>query len=184
MNRLENKLIKRIVRKNDKQAANELVRLYYQSVYTYVYKQTIDKELALDLTQEIFIQMLGSLHTFNVEKASFTTWLHRIATNRSIDYFRSTYHKYEKHRVEVQEQMFTKFEDTALLIERKEEAEALNALIASLDTTSSQIVRLKSFADATFLEVAASLEMKESTVKSKYYAALRVMKKRWEENSN
>ncbi|MDQ0205690.1 RNA polymerase sigma factor [Alkalicoccobacillus murimartini] len=178
----ETKLIKRIVRKNDKQAANELVHLHYQSVYSYVYKQTMDKELAMDLTQEIFIQMLGSLHSFDVGKASFTTWLYRIATYRSIDYFRSRYHKYEKHRVEVQEHMFSDLEDTALLIERKEEAEALSTLISSLDTTSNQIVRLKSFADATFSEVAASLEMKESTVKTKYYAALREMKKRWEEH--
>ncbi len=51
----DRRLIKKIKKKSDRAAANELISIYYKEVYSYVYKQTVDKELSMDLTQEIFL---------------------------------------------------------------------------------------------------------------------------------
>lgn len=50
-----------------------------------MYRQTGNKEDSLDLTQEIFISVLRSIKTYRADKASFRTWLYRIATNKIID---------------------------------------------------------------------------------------------------
>ena len=39
---IEQKLIKRIKKKQDKEAANALISYYYKEVYAYVYRQTFD----------------------------------------------------------------------------------------------------------------------------------------------
>lgn len=54
----DNQLIRRIKKKQDKKAADELIRRYYREIYAFTYRQTGERELALDLTQEIFITVL------------------------------------------------------------------------------------------------------------------------------
>lgn len=89
----DKRLIRQIKNKGSKEAANELISRYYIEIYTYVYKQTIDKELSMDLTQDIFVKMLKSLEGYDENKAAFRTWLYKIATYTLVDYFRSEYYK-------------------------------------------------------------------------------------------
>ena len=87
-------LISRILNNNDRDAADELVTQYYKAVYKHIYIKLKDEELSMDLTQETFISALKGLGGFNIEKASFKTWLTRIADNKVTDYFRSRqYHE-------------------------------------------------------------------------------------------
>ena len=87
-------LISRILNNNDRDAADELVTQYYKAVYKLIYIKLKDEELSMDLTQETFISALKGLGRFNIEKASFKTWLTRIADNKVTDYFRSRqYHE-------------------------------------------------------------------------------------------
>lgn len=80
------KLIKLIQKKGDRAAANTLVNLYYKEIYGYVFKQVSNRELSLDLTQEIFINIMKSINSFEEKKASFKTWVYKIASNKIIDY--------------------------------------------------------------------------------------------------
>ncbi|MFR2170208.1 MAG: RNA polymerase sigma factor [Anaerostipes hadrus] len=67
----EQKLIKRIKKKQDKEAANTLISYYYKEIYAYVYRQTGNEELAKDLTQDIFIQILQKIAMFDHKKLHF-----------------------------------------------------------------------------------------------------------------
>ncbi|MHA6259385.1 RNA polymerase sigma factor [Sporosarcina sp. CAU 1771] len=53
--------IKKIKRTGNESAANALVSKYYKEIYAYLYKQTLDNDLSLDLTQEVFISALKSI---------------------------------------------------------------------------------------------------------------------------
>lgn len=57
------RLIIEIKKKNDRNSANELVSRYYDEIYVYAYKQFQEKELAMDMTQDIFIAVLNGLHS-------------------------------------------------------------------------------------------------------------------------
>lgn len=64
----DNQLIRRIKKKQDKKAADELIRRYYREIYAFTYRQTGERELALDLTQEIFITVLQGIYAFDEKR--------------------------------------------------------------------------------------------------------------------
>ena len=81
----EQKWIRDIQRRGSRQAADKLVRTYYDEIYRFAYRQLGRKEDAMDLTQSIFLAVLRALPSFDGRKASFRTWLYRIAVNKTID---------------------------------------------------------------------------------------------------
>ena len=81
----EQKWIRDIVRHGSKKAADALVRAYYDDIYTFVYRQTGNREDAMDLTQESFLAALRSLHAYDAKKAGFRTWMYHIASHKVID---------------------------------------------------------------------------------------------------
>ena len=66
---------------------DELFRLHYRRVYALCFRMTRNVAEAEDLLQEIFVQVFRKLDTFRGESA-FTTWLHRLAVNHVLMYFR------------------------------------------------------------------------------------------------
>src|ERR687894_3290128 len=62
----------------------ELVRRYQRPIAAYVYRMVGDYDSALDLTQEVFIRVYGSLARYRPEY-KFSTWIYRIAHNSAID---------------------------------------------------------------------------------------------------
>lgn len=173
----EQRWIKKIKKNNNHEAANELIAKYYKEMFSFVYKQTIDYDLSLDLTQEIFISMLKSIIHYEPQKASFRTWLYRVASNRLVDYFRSNYYKQRKLTESVDDYDFEDASDMVISFEYKEEVESIAATVNQLDTSSQQIVRLKLFGEYTLQEVAEMVQIPLSTVKTRYYAALKLIKK-------
>ena len=65
----------------------ELVRRYQRPISGYVYRMVGDYDAALDLTQEIFIKIYGSLSRYRPE-FKFSTWIYKIAHNAAIDHLR------------------------------------------------------------------------------------------------
>lgn len=173
----EKRLIKKIKLKSDKASANELISMYYKEIYAYMYKQTINKELSMDLTQEIFMSMLKSIDSYDEEKASFRTWLYKIATNKVVDYYRSKYYRYNNVVVTIEDYDIYDEEDFTINIEYREDAQKIIDIVNKFDSTSQQIFRLKIFGERTFLDISNILQMSESTVKTKYYAAIKKVRK-------
>lgn len=60
----EKALIKKCQR-GDKQAFEELIRLYYDYVSGFLLKTTTDSTLSEDLTQETFLKMIRSIEKFD-----------------------------------------------------------------------------------------------------------------------
>lgn len=177
----EKQLIKQIKKKSSKTAANELVSKYYKEIYAYIYKQTFDRELSMDLTQEIFISMLQTINNYVESKASFRTWLYKIATYRMVDYYRSKYYKYNSITTSIDNCEIYDLDDMVVTIENKQEVEQINHLMNRLDFITQQIFRLKFYAEHTFLEISTILQIPGSTVKTKYYSMLKKIRKDFKE---
>ncbi len=82
----EKELIKNIKSGNET-AFKELVDKYQEIVLNTCYKFTGNKADAEDITQEVFISAFTSVHKFN-EKSKISTWLYRIAVNKSLNHIR------------------------------------------------------------------------------------------------
>lgn len=176
----ENRWIKQIQRHGNKDAANKLITKYYKEMFAYVYKQTLNRELALDFTQEIFIVVLRSIQNYDGKKASFRTWLYKLASNRLVDFYRSKTYKQINRTESIEDYDIEDEDDMTVSLEYKEEYEKVTSIINELPADIQQIIRLKLFGDYTFSEIAATEEIPESTVKTKYYAALKKIRKKME----
>lgn len=170
---IERYLIKRIKEKSDKDAANKLINKYYKNIYLYVFKQVNNKEVSMDLTQEIFISMLKSIDGYEEKKSAFKTWIYKIASNKVIDYYRSKHYRYSTLTIELENVdtiALHNIEESFLI---KESANEIIEIINRFEWDIQQILRLKIFGDMTFKEISTVLEIKESTAKTKYYSSIK-----------
>lgn len=67
-------------RDHDADAERQLYEAHVNRVYRLAYRMTGDESLAQDLTQDTFIRAFDRLSSFRGD-ASFSTWLHTIATS-------------------------------------------------------------------------------------------------------
>jgi RNA polymerase sigma-70 factor (ECF subfamily) len=77
----------RAAQAGDREAFGYLVERHKDIVYAVAYRFAKDPDLALDLSQNVFIRAYRGIKSFR-GKSSFSTWLYRIAMNTCIDYTR------------------------------------------------------------------------------------------------
>lgn len=65
-----------------------IVERYQTGLIIYCENILKDRSVAEDMSQEAFIKAYSQLGSFKVDKASFSTWLYRIARNICLDYIR------------------------------------------------------------------------------------------------
>ena len=164
----DNQLIRRIKKKQDKKAADELIRRYYREIYAFTYRQTGERELALDLTQEIFITVLQGIYAFDEKKAGFRTWAYRVAANRI---------SYKKEKLQQSLQWETEEEktvrDLAEHMVQKEEIRRIMDIVVSYEREWIRIFQKKCFEEKTFAQIAEEMDLAESTVKTRFYQMLK-----------
>jgi len=83
----EDKDLVRRTLEGEKEAFEMIIQKYRQPLLNYIGRMVGERELALDFTQEVFIKSYASLHTYQPQH-KFSTWLFKIASNYTIDYWR------------------------------------------------------------------------------------------------
>lgn len=169
----ESRLIRR-VKFGSRKDADKLVRGYYDEIFVYVFRQISDRDAAMDMTQEIFISMLRTIHTFDRKKASFRTWLYRIAENKIIDFLRSR--RRAPFQCDIDEIDIAEEVSLSEVIENDEFLLRLKNYIEEFDDENQKIFQMKFFEECTLVQIAEAVNLPESTVKSKYYRMLKKIK--------
>ena len=175
----DEKLIQKITRYNDRQAADELFERYYRKVYAYVFRQCGERELAMELTQEIFMAVFQGLQGFDGRRAAFRTWLYRVAANKITDYYRSRRYREGLREVSLEdsEVEIPQDQDIVERLSQKETLQQIMEIVAGYDLAWVRIFQMKSFEDKTFAEIAMVLNLPDNTVKSRYYAMVKQIRK-------
>lgn len=75
-------------RTGNREALNQLVSLYWQSLYRYIYYKIRHKEEAEELTQETLLKVVVYLPKFEERGIPFRSFLMRVATNLVTDHWR------------------------------------------------------------------------------------------------
>ena len=173
-------LIRQILDEDDKRAAEILIDRYYKTVYREIYIKTSDEELSLDLTQETFISILRALSQFDASKASFKTWIIRIAQNKVIDYRRSRYNE-ESIMTEVlaeyDEPSSDCIEDNAINSMTKEK---VMQILKKQDEVSERIFMMRAYEEYSFMQIAQMMGMNQGAVKARYYKTVKLIRKELE----
>jgi len=166
--------IKRIKQSASKKSANALIWHYFDEIHGYVFKRVSNEEIAMDVTQEIFVNILQSIDRYDDVKSSFRTWLYHITKRRIADYYRSKDYQ-EDRLVEIDgetESLITNLGDAQSHAELAEISDFVN----ELDSNSRDIFNLKVFEGYTFNGISQIINMPESTVKANFYATRKLIK--------
>ena len=85
-----------LARDGDSEAFRALVERHSRAVFRLAHRMTGSAQDAEDVVQETFLKAYRQLSRFE-SRANFSTWLHRIAVNCSIDLIRSRPHREAGH---------------------------------------------------------------------------------------
>ena len=80
----DEELVRRVAR-GDERALAELYDRYSRPVYATGVRLLGDEQLAEELVQDAFVRVWRGAASFNPARASFSTWLYRVARNRATD---------------------------------------------------------------------------------------------------
>ena len=76
------------LKRGDDAAFDMLYSNFQSDIYYFILQKTDnDRQLAEDLTQETFIEVLESIGTLN-EPVAFVSWIHTVASRKCSAYFR------------------------------------------------------------------------------------------------
>jgi RNA polymerase sigma-70 factor (ECF subfamily) len=77
-------------RRGDQQALADIYDWYLPRIYRYVLARVGSVVEAEDLTEDIFLRMLGAIAGYRMRNIPFSAWLFRIAHNHVVSYFRKS----------------------------------------------------------------------------------------------
>ena len=158
----------------------EIMNKYGQEILQLVYSYVNNKEVAEDLTQDIFIKCYKSLHTYK-GKSKLRTWLWRIAINQCKDYIKSWYNK----KVIVTENEYTynvvQKESVEQTVIQNDEDHILASAVMNLPIKYREVIYLFYYEELAIKDIAMVIEVKENTIKTRLRRAKELLKKGLEE---
>lgn len=168
----------------DPEAFGEIVRRWERRIYALTYGILGREEDARDATQETFIAAFRNLGGFRGD-AKVSSWLHRIAVNQCITRRRRAKVRGETSLEAETEENGAQFatpprDSPALSAEERERSVAVQRAVNSLPPELRSVIVMKEFEDLTFQEIADTLGVPLSTVKSRLYTALKQLRMRLE----
>jgi RNA polymerase sigma-70 factor, ECF subfamily len=161
----------------------ELVRRYQRPISAYVYRMVGNHESALDLTQEIFIKVYGSLSRYRPE-FKFSTWIYKIAHNAAIDHLRRNVGR-ERSLINGTENdnYDLPIECEGLSPEQQSEREErrmeIESVVRSLPTAYRELIVLRHSQDLTYEEIVDVTGLPLGTVKNRLFRAREMMRQQF-----
>jgi RNA polymerase sigma-70 factor (ECF subfamily) len=163
---------------NDQTAINQLHMKYKDSIYMVTLKIVHNREDAEDVTATTFSKAFLNLSKFSFDFA-FSTWLHRIATNTSIDFLRKKRlnaisidapvagEEGETMSIDVKD---TKLDPEADLVKTQRKA-MIRQVISSLKPNYQELIDLFYFQEKSYDEIEKETGLPLGTIKAQLFRA-------------
>ena len=159
-------------------AYEDLLARYHKPVHYLVLRMVKNAADAEDLTQETFAKAFRHLARFTPDFA-FSTWLFRIATNHTLDFFRRK--KLPTYSLQASvvggdgDPLFLEVADRnpdpQQVLIRAQRKELIQQLVARLPARYARVVRLRYFDELQYEEIAVLLALPLGTVKAQLFRA-------------
>lgn len=173
----EAKLIERLQsRRHKERAFSELLDIYQERIYWHVRKMVYSHDDTNDVVQNAFIRVYRSIDKFE-GKSSLLTWIFRIAYNESLRFLEREKKRRHQSMEEVSAYQLGKLKESEYFDGDKLHERLLN-IVADLTEKQRRVFQMKYFDDLSFREISAVLDISESTLKSNYYAAVKVIEEK------
>lgn len=162
-------LIKRVL-DGDIGAFELIVKQYEKKVYNLALRYLKNHDDALDISQEVFLQVYQNLAQFRGD-AQFSTWVYRVTFNKCVDTLRKQQKIRKNVVMSVDDEIFFETGGDRISVEQEYECrETLAAVMRIVDTLPDEqkaVVLLRYIKDLSYAQIAEILGVAEGTVKSR-----------------
>ncbi len=141
-----------------------------ESIFRYLWLRLDERQLAEDLTGDVFMRMLDALPRYHLQGLPFRAWLYRIAHNLLVDYFRKLNHQATVPLDAVEEQSAE--DDPDHTIDQVLLSERLQVALLRLEPTQCEVVILRFLAGLSLQETALTLGKTEAAIKALQHRGL------------
>ncbi len=168
--------------KDNPDAFEKLVDAYQNQVFSVCYRMLGSPTAAEDAAQETFIRAYQALDSYDQDR-SFGTWILSIASNYCIDQIR----KRKMTLLSLDNDKYAWLTPPAggpnpeKFTLEAEKMKQVHSLLGKLSETDRAAVVLQYWHDYSYQEIADTLSLTESAVKSRLYRARRTMAEEWKE---
>src|SRR6476659_278397 len=170
-----------LARDGDSEAFRALVECHSRAVYRLAHRMTGSAQDAEDVVQETFLKAYRQLSRFE-SRANFSTWLHRIAVNCSIDLIRSRPHREAGHDSADLDQLggdergqATQASPERLMLSTEVQDRVMTAM-SSLSAMERAAFALRHFEGQSIEEISHALGLKANAAKHSIFRAVKKMR--------
>lgn len=161
----------------DESAFKDLFNIYKDLVFSVCFRMTNNKNEAEDLTQDVFLKIYSSRHTYRSE-SKLSTWIYRIAVNTCINHRKRMkwrrflsldflFEEYPDSKFQVSDKEYNVRDK----IEKSEQAHILHQAIDTLTKNQKSAVNLRYFEGLSYEEIAEIMDTTVSSVESLLHRA-------------
>lgn len=171
-----------LLKNNDESAFRELVNSYQNMVFRTCLGIVHDSDDADDVSQEVFIEAFNSIHKFRSD-SKISTWLYRIAINKSLNYLRSQKrNKFMQsiglsNATEIADEEHN-FDHPHERLQEKQKKAIMDAAIDALPANQKSAFVLNKIEDLSYKEIADVMEISISSVESLLFRAKKNLQKK------
>jgi RNA polymerase sigma-70 factor (ECF subfamily) len=152
-----------------------LYRVYFPRVYRFALKRLGDPGEAEDVTQEVFMTVFGSLHTYAGE-SRLLIWIFGITRNKVNRRFRRTRPRFEVIDTETEPGIATKDVSADRVVDARRMLEQCEAVVQNqLTPLQRRIFHLKHLRRQSIRSIAGALGKSEDAVKANLYRMRRAI---------
>jgi RNA polymerase sigma-70 factor (ECF subfamily) len=165
------------LRSKSESAVESLIVRYHAPIFAYLYRMLNSRVLAEDLTQECFVRVIESIRKRRLPD-QLKPWIYRIAANLCKDLWRKSSYKNEQlqeqneHLQEQFGQDFKSGDTVTSIFERQADRERVIGALLQLHPEKRNLVVLRFYQELKLDEIARTLDIPLSTVKSRLYQSL------------
>ncbi|MFN6039158.1 MAG: RNA polymerase sigma factor, partial [Bacteroidota bacterium] len=160
--------------KNDPRFFAPIYNRYYKQIFSYVFQRMQDKEIASDVTAQVFLKALSNLHRYEFKGVPFASWLYRIAQSEVYQNFRDRKNT-KTVNVDIGDLRFV-FEEIEESI-YEDYTPLVMKLVRELPEKDLKMVEMRFFEKRPFKEIADEFGITENNAKVRLYRLLEKIKK-------
>ena len=160
----------------------EIFNRYHLRIYGYFHRMTNNQMLSEDLTQNVFERIIKFRSSYK-EKASFQTWIFRIAKNCLMDHFRSKKKLFEQSLDQSHLEIAHVEDDDVEQIHQVNKVNMQRAM-SQLKEEHREIILLTRFENLSYKEAATVIGLTENAVKARVFRAIKSLRKVYNQNSS
>lgn len=159
-----------LLQRGQREAFSTLVAKWQDRIFTFCYRQLGEHAIAEEATQDVFVKVYTSIHSFRNE-SKFSTWLYRIATNHCINLNNRHRRRHRNHHQSFDEMHDQPRESHTPVqeLERRDFEHQLQQALHQLPEEHRVLLVLRDIQECSYEEIAEITQLNVGTIKSRIH---------------